>query len=184
MTKMIILPRYAILSLLFGLCTVAAYGQRIAVKTNALYWATATPNIGLDLRLSRRVTLNVEGGIHKLNFSKMSSRWMGFTPEVRYWYSARPWAGHAIGLTALASDYRVGYRGKVHDGQAYGFGPTYTYAWVLRKRLTLEAQVGAGFMYVNERKYSDGREAPGYYNNKRWLFAPLKVGVNIVYLIR
>lgn len=37
-----------------------AHAQRIGLKTNVLYWATATPNFGLEFRLNRHITLNLD----------------------------------------------------------------------------------------------------------------------------
>lgn len=37
--------------------------QDIAVKTNLLYWATSTPNIGFEFGLGKRTTLDLVGGI-------------------------------------------------------------------------------------------------------------------------
>ena len=34
--------------------------QRVAVKTNALYWLTASPNLGVEFRMSRHFSLNIE----------------------------------------------------------------------------------------------------------------------------
>lgn len=184
MTRVLNFPLRAALVLLFCMFSLGLYAQRVALKTNALYWATASPNLGLDVRLSRRLTLDVEGNAHLLNVRRLRSRWVAFTPEMRYWFSARPWAGHAVGLTGLAADYKLTFRGTTHEGQAYGVGPTYSYAWVFRDRWSLEAVVGAGLMRVSEKKYSETLAETERANNKRWLFAPLKVGLNVVFLIR
>lgn len=38
----------------------ALRAQRVALKSNALYDLTLSPNLGLELRLARRTTLNLE----------------------------------------------------------------------------------------------------------------------------
>ena len=40
--------------------------QRLVAKTNLLYWCTGTINAGLEVRVSRRYTLNLEGEINPL----------------------------------------------------------------------------------------------------------------------
>ena len=35
-------------------------GATVALKTNALYWATTTPNLGLEVRLAPKWTLEAE----------------------------------------------------------------------------------------------------------------------------
>ena len=42
--------------MLFG-TSQTAMAQRVALKTNVLYWATATPNLGLEFRLNRHSPL-------------------------------------------------------------------------------------------------------------------------------
>ena len=39
--------------------------QDIAVKTNLLYWATSTPNIGFEFGLGKRTTLDLVGGYNR-----------------------------------------------------------------------------------------------------------------------
>ena len=36
----------------------------VALKTNALYWATTTPNLGLEFRLAKKWTLEAEVGLN------------------------------------------------------------------------------------------------------------------------
>ena len=42
---------------------------RLTVKTNALYWATASFNAGLEVGLDRRITLEVTGGYNPWNYA-------------------------------------------------------------------------------------------------------------------
>lgn len=43
--------------------------QRVAVKTNALYWAASTPNLGAEFRVNRHVTFNFEAPTTASRFS-------------------------------------------------------------------------------------------------------------------
>ena len=40
-------------------CGTIAMAQRIALKTNTLYWATLSPNVEAEFRLSRHFTLDL-----------------------------------------------------------------------------------------------------------------------------
>ena len=49
-------------------CAIGMHGQdkthylpKFAVKTNALYWATTTANLGFEVGLSKKLTLDVSG---------------------------------------------------------------------------------------------------------------------------
>ena len=37
------------------------YLPKFAIKTNALYWATSTPNLGFEVGLAKKITLDVSG---------------------------------------------------------------------------------------------------------------------------
>ncbi len=169
---------------LLAACSLTAFAQRVSVKTNALYWAAATPNLGAEFRLNRHLTLNLETAFNRFDISKVNTRMAGVMPEMRYWFSARPQAGHFIGLMALVSDYKLTYDQTTHEGNGYGVGPTYGYSFVLSKRWSMEATAGVGLLRVKERKYAATTNAPANANNKRWLAAPLKVGLTFVYIIK
>ena len=47
-----------------------AGAQSLAVKTNALYWATATPNVGLEYAVAPRWTIGIGGGYNPWTFDK------------------------------------------------------------------------------------------------------------------
>lgn len=163
-----------------------AHAQRVAIKTNALYWAGATPNLGLEFRLSRHFTLGMEGAFNRFKISKIDTRMIGCMPELRYWFSGRPHAGHQVGVMGLVGDYRLNVKDSGHEGSAYGFGPTYAYSWVLSRRWSMEANVGVGLLRVNEKVYTatNMETYPSEPNNKKWLLAPLRVGLTFVYLIK
>ena len=61
--------------------------QRVAVKTNALYWAASTPNLGAEFRVNRHVTFNFEAAYNRIKVFNIDTRGAMITPEVRYWYA-------------------------------------------------------------------------------------------------
>ena len=136
--------------------------QRIALKSNAVTWATLSPNFGAEFRITRFFTVNGE-----LSFNPFSSR-----PQAR-WF---------VGVAGMASVYNMTMGGTTHDGTAIGAGPTGGYSFVLNSRWSLEATLGLGLIGVNERRYKD--ILPLERNNKKIIFAPIKAGVTIVYLLK
>lgn len=58
MKRLLILLIPVLLSLSF-----TAGAQSLAVKTNALYWASATPNVGLEYAVAPRWTIGIGGGL-------------------------------------------------------------------------------------------------------------------------
>ena len=176
-----------LLTVLFlAVTAVAASAQRVGIKTNALYWATATANLGLEFRLNRHLTLNLEGGYHKLYFvNRIDTRAEFADAEMRYWFSARPQAGHFVGLMGVGGNYDLTLSHKCHVGDAIGFGPTYGYSFVLGRHWSLETTVGVGAVYQREKHYDESFEpVPETPNRRKWIFSPIKAGVTFVYIIR
>lgn len=57
------MKRYLIIAVIAFLASLGtASAQKVAVKSNALYWATATPNLGFEFAMSDRWTFELEGG--------------------------------------------------------------------------------------------------------------------------
>ena len=79
--------------------------QRVAVKTNALYWAASTPNLGAEFRVNRHVTFNFEAAYNRIKVFNIDTRGAMITPEVRYWFSARPQTGHFVGIAGIGCHY-------------------------------------------------------------------------------
>lgn len=56
--------RKALLCVCLALSSLTASAQDVAVKTNALYWATATPNIGLEASVGKKHTVQLFNGVN------------------------------------------------------------------------------------------------------------------------
>lgn len=169
-----------------------ATAQRVNVKTNALYWVAASPNLGVEFRINRHLTFNLEGvvnrisGVNLFGVKDISTRAIAVEPEVRYWFSARPQAHHFVGLAAVAADYRLQYNNKCHDGDVFGGGITYGYSFVLSRHWSLETTIGVGAVYRQEKcsKSAEERDALDKPNVSTVNFAPIKAAVNFVYIIK
>ena len=68
--------KFLLLAALMLTYTISTYGQdkshympKFAIKTNALYWATTTANLGFEVGLSKKLTLDVSGNYNPWKFS-------------------------------------------------------------------------------------------------------------------
>lgn len=156
--------------------------QKIMLKTNALGWATLSPNAGLELRMSRHYTLNLEAQGNFMRFGNKQIRHAAFAPEVRYWLNGRPQIHHFVGLMALGAAYKVSLDKNVHLGYAMGAGLTYGYSLVLGKHWSAEATAGVGLLRVEEKKWPNSGKRPDVPNVKETRLLPTKLGLNIVYM--
>ena len=68
--------------------TTDVHAQRVGIKTNLLYWATLSPNIGTEFRLSRHFTVNLEAAGNPFKFGDHQLHFASFKPEVRSWFWA------------------------------------------------------------------------------------------------
>lgn len=178
--------------LLFTWMHTPAYTQWIAVKTNLLYDATATFNLGCEFALQTHASIDLSGNYNPWTFpnDKSISHWM-IQPEVRYWLH-EVFNGHYIGLhgkyvhydvagVKLPSGMEAAY---CYDGDGYGFGLAYGYQLYLTPRWNVEITVGGGYTCYRYDKYNFPEKNSwnlGKYRNRYWGLT--KTGISIVYII-
>ena len=72
----------AVLSFLLLSCGVHVHAQRVAVKTNALGWLTASPNVEAEFILGRHVSLNMGVAGNPISTDNFKTTFTHFQPEV------------------------------------------------------------------------------------------------------
>lgn len=173
-----------------------ASAQHTVLKTNALYWATATPNLALETKLGGRWTLDMSVGYNPFTFSD-NKKWkhVAVQPEARYWLCA-PYAGHFFGLHAVYSHYNAGNVklpfGIFKDLKDYRFqgnlgaiGIGYGYSWMLPgNHWSIEAEVGLGIGVTKYDKYECATCGSKVDHVTKTLLMPTKLSVAIVYNIK
>ena len=168
-------------------------GAVLGVKTNALYWATVTPNIGLELRLARHWSLNVEAGLNPFSGKNddgsygKSIKHFRLHPEARYWF-CETFYGHFLGLHVPYFIYNIsdikllGTEGERHQGWATGVGISYGYSWVLGKHWNIEATLGVGYLYLESEKYPCTNCGRKDGTVKKHYVGPTQAAVSAVYM--
>ena len=168
------------------------YLPKFAIKTNALYWATSTPNLGFEVGLAKKITLDVSGNYNPWKFGndRQIKHWL-VQPELRYWLHER-FNGHFLGVHALYADYDVAGKTLLnvmksdyaYEGNAYGGGISYGYQLYLSPYWNIEFTAGVGYVRFKYDKTSfpAGQEAAGSYRND--YFGPTKLGISIMYIIK
>lgn len=135
----------ALLSLFILLQILPCQAQRAGLKTNALCWGATTPNVGVELGLSPRTTLNVAAAYNPWNFSRGRKMHLwAVQPALRYWFCQR-FEGHFVGVHAHAAQYYGGFKQKLYYGYLAGGGISYGYAWLLSPHWNVEAEIGIGY---------------------------------------
>lgn len=180
-----------LLSFLLPLISVNAYSQQVGAKANMLWWATTTPNLGVEVAIGKKLTISADGNYNAWTFfaDGMSLRHWLVQPEVRYW-TCKSFEGHFFGLHGHYGKYNVGQipflpelDKYTYRGELYGGGVSYGYHFAIGRRWGLELTAGVGYTYLEYNKYvcSECAELMGRY--KRHFFGPTRIGVSFIYII-
>ena len=176
---------------------VGAKGQNVALKTNLLSDAFANVNVGVEVGLAPRWTLDLTGEYNAWTIKDRKwKHWMA-KPEARYWFCDR-FARHFLGIHALGGEYNIGnintnlnllgtdfgiLKDNRVQGWAAGAGIAYGYAWILGKHWNLEAEIGLGYVYTRYDTFECqecGRRIAEDQNHH--YVGPTKAAINLVYV--
>jgi hypothetical protein len=194
-------PKYSfyllLLALLMGGSVSKVNAQEWAIKTNVLYDATATINLGVEIGIAPKWTLDISGNLNAWSKDEQT-RWKHWLvqPEARYWFCdrfSRHFIGaHAIGgafnlgginnnLSFLGTDFSV-LKEKRYQGYAYGGGIAYGFAFMLSEHINLELEAGFGYMYLDYDIYECGNCGRRIDEGTHHYVGPTKAAINLVFL--
>lgn len=176
-------------SLTLFICVTKANAQQWGISTNGLYWATTTPNIGVEYSFNKNMSASLNLNYNPFTFANNRKlKHLLVQPEYRYWLS-EAFKGHYVGAHLMwgqfnfsglpLSDAMRDYR---YEGDFYGGGLTYGYQWLIGNRLNLGAEIGFGYLsFAYDKFYCQtcGERIDHYKSN---YFGPTKIGVNLIYL--
>lgn len=196
------MKKHLLFILLLGILSAAisvstAHAQKWAVKTNLAYDATTTMNLGVEIGVAPKWTLDISGNWNPWTFSdnKKWKHWL-IQPEMRYWTCKR-FGGHFIAGHFWGGVYNVGnihglpdflgtnfsrLEQNRYEGWFVGAGVAYGYAWMIGKHWNLEAEIGVGYAYTKYDVYRCPKCGSKLGSNNHNYFGPTKAAVSLVYL--
>lgn len=178
-----------------GLTT--ASGQDFALKTNIIYDATATINLGAEIGLAPKWSLDLSGNYNawsKNDYTKWK-HWMA-QPEVRYWCCDR-FSRHFVGVHLIGGAFNLGgidnnlsflgtdfslLKDHRYQGYAYGAGAAYGFAFMLSKHLNLELEAGFGYICLDYDMFECEGCGRQTLSGIHHYIGPTKAAVNLVFL--
>lgn len=178
--------------------TMFVRAQAFAAKTNLLYDATGTINLGAEIGLSRKLTLDLSGNLNPWTYNTKTNtklKHILVQPELRYWL-CESFAGHFFGVHAHWADFNVGaldlplgitqnslakYR---YRGNLYGAGISYGYQWIFKSRWAVEAELGMGYAYMDYKKYQCENCGTLLGREKTHYIGPTKAAVSLIFFIK
>ena len=181
------------LFLLMLLFSITVSAQKIAVKTNLLYDATTTLNLGTEFRVAPRWTIDLSGNYNPFSFKndKKMMLWL-VQPEARYWL-CEAFNGHFFALHALGGQFNVGNldlgifpstEGRRYEGGMYGAGLGYGYQFVLGNRWNLGLEIGGGWIHANYDKYDCPHCGEWLGSGSKNYFGLTKAAISLIYIIK
>ncbi|MDO5526531.1 MAG: DUF3575 domain-containing protein [Prevotella sp.] len=173
-----------------------ANAQQVALKTNLLYDAATTPNVGLEIGVGKKHSMQVFYGLNPWKFGhgddrKYLKHWL-VNPEYRYWFCHR-FNGSFIGIHALGGEYNAtnikmpfGWWKDLQDhrfeGWYAGGGISYGYQKVLSRHWNIEAAIGVGAAYIEYDKFKCGTCGNKVDDGHKIYVGPTKLALSLMYL--
>lgn len=176
------------------------FSQNVELKTNLLYLATTTPNIGIEWKLGRHYTAALTAAYNPFRFGQyMDAKGNTVNPKLHHWLTAgevkywfcESFLGWNLGLNVFGGEYNVGgikfmnlLEGKRYKGWGTGAGLTVGYQFPLSVRWSLDLSFGLGYIHARYGKYdcyACGDKDGSYKKN---YLGPTKAAVSLVYTLK
>lgn len=154
----------------------------LSLRANLLRWATLTPDLGLEWRICPSWGIAVNGSWTSWTWSDKDRRYALWevAPEIRYYMGEKKaWYLGAM-FKAGQFNYKLSETGK--QGDLMGGGITAGYQLRLNKALTLDFNLGLGYLNADFEKYEviDGVRVRCGNETKDW-WGPINAGVTLVW---
>ena len=154
----------------------------LSLRANLLRWATLTPDLGVEWRICPSWGIAVNGSWTSWTWSDKDRRYALWevAPEVRYYMGEKKaWYLGAM-FKAGQFNYKLSETGK--QGDLMGGGITTGYQLRLNKALTLDFNLGLGYLNADSEKYKviNGVRVRCGNKTKNW-WGPINAGVTLVW---
>ena len=169
---------------------------KVALRTNLLYDATLSPNLGVDVRVDSTWTVGLLAGLNAWDIDKeKNKKWrhMLFSFRARKYVNDSVFHKGYFEADAIYSHFNVGnvkfplglyktVRERRLQGDLLALGGKYGYSWILSRDWRIEAEAGVAIGYAWFKEY-DCPHCGTYYGKDDRIFLLPQLGVNIVYII-
>lgn len=174
----------ALCLVLFAGSVSAARAQFYSVKANGLALLTGTINVGCDISLNKKMSVDLGLYVNPIKTKTLSLMGIGFQPGLRFW-RFEPNAGSFWGVHLSGAWYDVGNKSATRKGFLVGPGASWGHCWLISKRISIGVEIGLGILFMKDTKRP--RETPDTEDEyiehaTRITLAPTKADVSFVYL--
>ena len=190
-----IMKKWGLLLAFLAGCVINAQAQQVVLKNNLLYDATTTPNLSLEVGTGRKTTFDFQIGLNPFKFGNDSKlKHILVQPEFRYWTCERfnGWffAAHALGGRFNAGNVKLpfglikGLQDHRYEGWYVGGGLGIGYQWPLSRRWSMEAELGAGYVYFDYDKFQCGECGTRLSDTHRNYWGVTKAAISFIYVLK
>ena len=168
---------------------------RVALRTNLLYDATLSPNLGVDVRVDSLRTVGLLAGVNAWDIDKAKNkkwRHMLFSLRARkyrdsifhkgYYEADLIYSHYNVGNTKIPFGIYSAVKDRRLQGDLVALGGKYGYSWILSRTWRIEAEAGVAVGYAWFKEY-DCDHCGTYYGKGDRIFLLPQLGVNVVYII-
>lgn len=154
----------------------------LSLRANLLRWATLTPDVGIEWRITPSVGIAVNGSWTSWTWQDNDRRYALWevAPEVR-WYMGKEKRGY-LGAMFKAGQFNYKFSATGRQGDLMGGGITGGYQLRLSDALSLDFNVAVGCLHADYEKYEviDGVRVRAGKETKNW-WGPVNAGVTLVW---
>ena len=154
----------------------------LSLRANLLRWATLTPDVGIEWRITPSVGIAVNGSWTSWTWQDNDRRYALWevAPEVR-WYMGKEKRGY-LGAMFKAGQFNYKFSATGKQGDLMGGGITGGYQLRLNDALSLDFSVAVGCLHADYEKYEviDGVRVRAGKETKNW-WGPVNAGVTLVW---
>ena len=187
----------ALLMLAFILTSHQVLGQnRVAIRSNLLYDATLSPNLGIEVRVDTTWSVGGSVGINAWDIDKQKNRkWrhLLISPKVRKYLGDSLFHRGYLEGNLIYSHYNVGnvkfpfglyrsVRERRLQGDLLALGAKYGYAWIMARNWRIEAEAGIAVGYAWFKEFECPHCGAQLGEGNRIFLLP-QLGINVVYII-
>lgn len=168
---------------------------RMALRTNLLYDATLSPNLGVDVRVDSAWTVGLLAGINAWDIDKeKNKKWRHALFSIRarkyrdslfhkgYYEADVIYSHYNVGNTKIPFGLYSAVKDRRLQGDLIALGGKYGYSWILARHWRIEAEAGVAVGYAWFKEY-DCDHCGTYYGKGDRIFLLPQLGVNVVYII-
>ena len=169
--------------------------RHVALRTNLLYDATLSPNLGFDVRVDSAWTVGLLAGVNAWDIDKAENkkwRHMLFSLRARkfrknlfekgYYEGDLIYSHFNVGNIKFPFGFYSAVKSHRLQGDLVALGGKYGYSWILARDWRIEAEGGIAVGYAWFKEY-DCPHCGTYIGNGDRIFLLPQLGINVVYII-